>query len=113
MEQIVATPQSPDTLLAWLQDWYERHCDGDWEHGYGVSIETLDNPGWSVRIDLRGTALAGQPLTLAREDTSETDWFQYWIQDDVFHGAGGPRNLSAILLAFRDWVESQTGATVE
>jgi len=29
-----------------IQDWYRRQCDGDWEHSYGVKIETLDNPGW-------------------------------------------------------------------
>jgi hypothetical protein len=32
-------------ILPWLQGWYATQCDGDWEHEYGVSIETLDNPG--------------------------------------------------------------------
>ncbi|WP_239135544.1 Imm53 family immunity protein, partial [Actinoplanes derwentensis] len=30
----------PDALT-WLQGWYATQCDGDWEHEYGVSIETL------------------------------------------------------------------------
>ena len=34
--------------LSWLQQWYSAHCDGEWEHGFGVTIATLDNPGWSV-----------------------------------------------------------------
>ena len=38
-----------------LSDWYESNCNDDWEHGYGVKIETLDNPGWLVQIDLFGT----------------------------------------------------------
>jgi|GEM_PF-3181522 len=33
-----------------LTNWYQNQCDGDWEHKYGVSIETLDNPGWIVKI---------------------------------------------------------------
>ena len=41
--------------LEWLEQWYEKTCDGDWEHIYGISIDTLDNPGWRVRIDLRET----------------------------------------------------------
>jgi hypothetical protein len=28
-----------------LEAWYASRCDGEWEHGYGISIETLDNPG--------------------------------------------------------------------
>jgi len=43
-----------DPLRA-LEDWYASVCDGDWEHTYGVKIGTLDNPGWTVDIDLRQT----------------------------------------------------------
>lgn len=48
-----------DNLLEWLQDWYLQQCDGEWEHFYGVKIETLDNPGWYIEIDLNDTTLAG------------------------------------------------------
>lgn len=40
-----------------LQRWYNKQCNGSWEHQYGVSIDTLDNPGWTVVIDLVGTDL--------------------------------------------------------
>jgi len=33
--------------LKWLQQWYSEHCDGAWEHGFGITIETIDNPGWA------------------------------------------------------------------
>ena len=29
-----------------LQKWYKSQCNGDWEHSFGIKIETLDNPGW-------------------------------------------------------------------
>jgi hypothetical protein len=29
-----------------LDDWYQSRCDGLWEHRYGVTVETCDNPGW-------------------------------------------------------------------
>jgi hypothetical protein len=38
------TPIGED-LLEWLMRWYAAHCDGEWEHTYGVVIDTLDNPG--------------------------------------------------------------------
>ena len=34
-----------ENMLEWLMNWYESNCDGDWEHSYGVKIESLDNPG--------------------------------------------------------------------
>ena len=35
-------------LLKVSQQWYQSKCDGTWEHMYGVEIDTLDNPGWTV-----------------------------------------------------------------
>ena len=53
----------PDqSTLTWLQAWYMSNCNGDWEHGYGVSVKTLDNPGWMVRLELTGTPLNGRPF---------------------------------------------------
>ncbi|MBM4076259.1 MAG: hypothetical protein FJ267_11540 [Planctomycetes bacterium] len=34
-----------------LDEWYQRKCDGMWEHRRGVRIETCDNPGWLVIFD--------------------------------------------------------------
>ena len=42
-------------MLERLQRWYLYRCDGDWEHSFGITIETLDNPGWMVTIDLQDT----------------------------------------------------------
>jgi hypothetical protein len=54
-----------------LEDWYASRCDGDWERSFGITIETLDNPGWAVRIDLAETRLAG-PAVRAGPDRSLT-----------------------------------------
>jgi Immunity protein 53 len=48
--------------LSLLERWYSAQCDGDWEHQYGVHIGTLDNPGWTLRIDLCGTDVEGRTL---------------------------------------------------
>ena len=39
-------------LIHWIEKWYKGNCNGDWEHSYGITIETLDNPGWDFTIDL-------------------------------------------------------------
>ncbi|MFD5854011.1 Imm53 family immunity protein [Cytobacillus pseudoceanisediminis] len=48
--------------MKWIQQWYVAHCDGDWEHEYGIAIETLDNPGRSVKISVDNTDLKDKPL---------------------------------------------------
>lgn len=83
-----------------LQVWYQRECNGDWEHSFGVRIETLDNPGWLVEIDLAETEW--EDLQLAREidERSESDWVQYEVCNQKFVGCGGPGNLEEILHFF-------------
>jgi hypothetical protein len=31
-------------------EWYTKQCNGDWEHSYGIRIDTIDNPGWSLTL---------------------------------------------------------------
>lgn len=38
-----------------LQKWFAAQCNGDWEHLNGIKIETTDNPGWWVQVDISGT----------------------------------------------------------
>lgn len=93
--------------LTWLAAWYERHCDGEWEHEYGVTIETLDNPGWSLRIELTGTSLENIPFT--EERIEELDlWVRYWKDDGehVFNAVGSPQTLPAMISRFRQWVSA-------
>ena len=93
--------------LDWLQDWYARQCNGVWEHGWGIKIDTIDNPGWSISIHLRETPLESSSLGITKIDRTDDDWFHIWIRDRVFEGAGGARNLVDLIQAFRDLVEKR------
>lgn len=86
-----------------LSDWFAKNCNGEWEHTYGVSIETLDNPGWAVRIDLRELELARKEFQLVRVDRDDSDWINCKVESEVFIGFGGPCNLDEILTVFLDW----------
>lgn len=66
------------TNFEWLQGWYSRHTNGDWEHQNGILIETLDNPGWSVLIDLDGTELSEMDFQRRQVERSKNDWFHLW-----------------------------------
>jgi hypothetical protein len=71
-------------LIKWIEDWYQSQCDGDWEHTYGVEITTIDNPGWSVKIDLEGTDLAGLKMDYELVEKSDDDWYGFKIENNVF-----------------------------
>ncbi len=94
-----------DTLTE-IQQWYHSQCDEEWEHRYGVLIETLDNPGWLVKIDLAGTPLASSSFGLVEDLEPEQDWISCKIEEKQFKGAGGPYMLRKILDTFLDWART-------
>ena len=90
-------------LLGALQEWFALACNGDWEHTYGVKIETLDNPGWSLRIDLCDTPLEYREFHSVSFQRTECDWVVCRIENNGFVGFGGAGNLEEIIQIFMNW----------
>jgi hypothetical protein len=89
--------------LSRLQDWYLAQCDGEWEHRYGVTLGTLDNPGWLLKIDLTGTGLESRAIERRETHREERDWLVYWVDDEQWQAACGPLNLGQAIDAFLAW----------
>jgi Immunity protein 53 len=87
-------------LVEQIQAWYAAQCDGDWEHQYGMSIETLDNPGWSVTVDLSGTSLENIRFQTHQENKGEEDWIFCEANGNKFVGKGDAGKLQTILEIF-------------
>jgi hypothetical protein len=66
-----------------LQQWYRAQCNGDWEHSYGVMVDTLDNPGWRLRIDLEETDLATSAFSPLSVERSDTDWVHCKVEQSI------------------------------
>jgi hypothetical protein len=92
-------------ILKWIEEWYLSMCDGDWEHTYKVKIETIDNPGWMVEINLRETSLEHLAKDHSLVEKSETDWYGYSIKKSIYKAAGDPSKLQFLLELFRQIVE--------
>ena len=92
--------------MAWLQEWYLTNCDGDWEHQYGVHANTLDHPGWTVRINLLGTRWEALEMSPIERETAATDWVHCSISKKEFSAHGGPENLEELLSIFRNLIEA-------
>lgn len=96
-----------DEILERLQAWFGNRCDGVWEHTSGIKIETTDNPGWLITIDLRETGLSESPRILRASSATDMGWLDCRINDQrQFVGAGDPTKLVAILAEFERFTES-------
>ncbi len=91
---------SDQDAIGGLQRWFLEQCNGDWEHSFGIRLETLDNPGWLVTVDLEETSYSEAAVPRARVERSETDWVQWEVTNSKFVGAGGPQNLQEIIEQF-------------
>jgi hypothetical protein len=86
-----------------LQKWYRSQCNGDWEHTYGVKINTLDNPGWSLTIDLVGTNLADRSFTKINRLSDDASWLVCEVRDSRFEGRSGSLMLEELVKIFLAW----------
>lgn len=86
-----------------IQAWFAQRCNGEWEHQFGITIETLDNPGWRVRIDLAGTPWERSSMEVRELQRADQDWWRVWVEGEVFNGAGGTLNLTDVLNQFLVW----------
>ena len=95
-------------LIKWLSEWYLNNCDNDWEHDYGVKIDTLDNPGWTVVIDIENTGVNIENRPWQTFEYSSTDWYYYKIENGKYEASGDPTKLERLILIFKDLVEKKT-----
>jgi Immunity protein 53 len=93
-------------MLEQLGAWYAAQCDGEWERQYGVTIGTMEVPGWHLRVDLVGTPLAGDEHARELVARSEQNWVEVWSDGYTFNATGGVDNLGELLAAFSRFVSS-------
>ena len=91
-----------DDKIDFLQIWYQNQCDGDWEHEFGIEINTVNLQDWKVEIDLIYTELESKPFDPINKKTDEKNWVHCEIKKNKFLGYGGPQNLSTIIKIFID-----------
>lgn len=97
-------------VFRWLQQWYLEQCNEEWEHRYGITMSTIDNPGWKVEIDLVGTALEGANFSKILIERRDDNWVMCEVKDGQFQAACGPMNLTETLNCFRQWATGQTAS---
>jgi len=94
--------------VEFLQAWYQVQSNGRWERAHGVTIESLETPGWIVTIDLAGTPLENHPMRAVARDLSKRDWMICEVDRNQFRGQGDPEKLLSIIQTFQTWAESES-----
>jgi hypothetical protein len=95
------------TILQWLQRFYQEQANGDWEHTYGIKIETVDNPGWWICIDLADTDYADLHDISLTETVTDSDWYFYRFANKQFTASGDLSKLEFLLCKFREQIEKK------
>ena len=89
-----------------INAWYASNCDGDWEHQYGISIQTLDNPGWLVEIDLFNTVKENKKFDAQKfNEVGNTEWFDIKVVDKKLVGACSVSQFSTLLHICAKWLQ--------
>jgi hypothetical protein len=100
------TMQGLNDPLERLERWYAAQCNGDWEHTYGLSIETVDNPGWSFKVELTDTYLSDRTFEEVHENHgNDQREFLCRVKDRVFIGQSPPNRLRDVISIFLRWAE--------
>ncbi|MEJ6791253.1 MAG: immunity 53 family protein [Lacinutrix sp.] len=92
-------------ITDWIQNWFKNNCDGDWEHGNGIQITTIDNPGWDVEIDISNTSLTNIEIPWILNENSKQDWYAVKIENQVFNASGDFGKLTFLLGLFKEMIE--------
>ena len=85
--------------IAILQNWFKYHCNGDWEHENDIVIQTLDNPGWKLSIDLVNTSLEGFLYSDSFQGTFD-NWYEINCDGFKFVGYSDFMNLNTLIEKF-------------
>ncbi|MEY8001421.1 Imm53 family immunity protein [Clostridium sp. Mt-5] len=93
------------SIIEVLQEWYKNICESS--ICTGIQIETVNNCGWCVYIDLFDTAYETESFDTVYIQKSGSDWFKCIKENSLFKGYGGVQNLEDILNAFYCWIKTE------
>lgn len=93
-----------ENVLSSIQKWYVEQCDGNWEHSYSIKIESLDNPGWYIAIDLMDSSAELAKDTIINSEIDDNNWYNIQIKNGQYIASGDPMKLFFLLEKFKELV---------
>lgn len=72
-------------------------CDGDWEHQGGITIQTVDNPGWVITLHLEDIIIEPDYAKKLSENQDEYVEINYFSEENAYRIFCEPLNLTRAL----------------
>lgn len=92
--------------------YFGDNVDGVWEHSFGVSVRTTDNPGWLVTVDLKEPLGSesfvysiGEVPNSSNGNLGQGAWVHCEVRDNRFVGACSSEMLREVDAAFGRFLE--------
>ena len=92
-------------ITDWIQNWFKNNCDGDWEKAEVILINTTENPGWEVEIDISNTSIANMNINWILNENGAQDWYGVKIENQKFNATGDSGKLKFLLGLFKEMIE--------
>ena len=92
--------------INFLQEWHKTCFNKTGKKDHRIIIETLDNPGWWVEINLKDTQYIDKQFDAIKELEDDDIWIYCVVKDNQFQAASSPQNLNSILNIFCKWIDS-------
>ena len=92
-------------ILSKLCAWYKQQYVPETHEDVGIEIGTLDNPGWSLKVDLEETELKDRVFNDVKIDRTDDDWLVARRNGIKFEAFGGVNNLAEMIEVFLDWAD--------
>jgi Immunity protein 53 len=93
-----------------LQSLLTSLSDGKWEHGHGIALTSLDNPGWHFDLSLHLTRWENLFVPEVFVDRSECDWIHIKTEvrgfENYLTANCGPENLEETMTKVFDILNS-------
>lgn len=87
-----------------IASWYKKNVRQDEPNTLIINIESLDNPGWWVTINLKGTDFEKETFSKIENEKTQNDWIKLFVRTSKFEGFGDPFKLDTILKCFGTWI---------
>jgi len=92
-----------------LQRWFTEQSEAYQENDGAIRISTTEGPGWSLAVDLEGTALEDKDFPEIEELPDEprtSTLLTCWVERDIWLGFCDPTQLARLLDSFLNWANS-------
>ena len=97
-------------ILTTLCEWYVNTCNGKWEYSNGIKIGTLDNPGWTVDINLINTDYENKHFPRLIKYINDNNWISCKKENSVYESGGNTDKLEELIKIFVQWVTNSNYA---